>query len=72
MREIPVTQLASRTDELLAYAADQPEWTLKLATEKLAPRIVADIFNLITIGDGLVGADRIAPAQQVVDFVGDD
>ena len=35
--------------------ADQTEWTLKLSTEKLAPRVIADIFNLVTIGDGLVG-----------------
>src|ERR1051326_7228348 len=55
LREIPINSLANRTDELLAYVADQPDWALKLATEKLAPRIIAEIFNLVTIGDGLLG-----------------
>ena len=55
LREIPAAELAHRTDELLAYNAAQPDWSLTLATERLAPRIGADIFNLITIGDGVVG-----------------
>src|SRR5205807_3352590 len=55
LREIPVANLANRSDELLAYVADQPDWSLKLSTEKLAPRIVADVFNLVTVGDGLLG-----------------
>src|SRR5439155_2795956 len=55
LREIPVAQLANRSDELLAYIGDQPDWALKLSTEKLAPRVIADIFNLVTIGDGLLG-----------------
>ncbi|MGP8201839.1 MAG: type II secretion system protein [Limisphaerales bacterium] len=55
LREIPAAELAHRTDELLAYSAAQPDWNLTLATERLAPRIGADIFNLITIGDGVVG-----------------
>jgi len=55
LREIPVTQLSPRADESLAFAADQADWTLKLACERLSSRIVADVFNLVTIGDGLVG-----------------
>jgi type II secretory pathway pseudopilin PulG len=55
LREIPAAQLPNRADELLAYSAAQPDWSLTLATERLAPRIGADIFNLITIGDGVVG-----------------
>jgi competence protein ComGC len=55
LREIPVSTLPSRTDELLAFTADQSGWSLALSTERLAPRVVADILNLITIGDGLVG-----------------
>jgi len=54
-REIPVTKLAGRADDLLAYTADQPDWKLSLATERLEARVVADIFNLVTIGDGIVG-----------------
>jgi prepilin-type processing-associated H-X9-DG protein len=55
LREIPITSLAARSDELLAYAADQANWKLKLACERLTSRVVADVFNLVTIGDGLVG-----------------
>ncbi|MBU6398727.1 MAG: hypothetical protein KGS61_00280 [Verrucomicrobia bacterium] len=55
LREVPAASLAGRTDELLAYAADQADWSLRLDAERLAPRIVADVFNLVTIGDGLVG-----------------
>ncbi|PYM16646.1 MAG: hypothetical protein DME18_00960 [Verrucomicrobia bacterium] len=55
LREIPIANLTDRSDELLAYVADQPDWSLKLSTEKPAPRVVADIFNLVTIGDGLLG-----------------
>lgn len=55
LREIPIDRLSQRTDELLAYQSDQQDWRLTLATEKLTPRVVADIFNLVTVGDGLVG-----------------
>ncbi len=55
LREIPVNRLPARTDELLAYTADNAEWKLALSTERLAARVVAEIFNLVTIGDGLVG-----------------
>lgn len=55
LREIPIDRLSQRTDELLAYQSDQPDWRLTLSTEKLTPRVVADIFNLVTVGDGLVG-----------------
>ncbi len=55
LREIPVAQLPTRSDEVLAFTAAQPDWNLTLASERLPARIGADIFNLITIGDGLVG-----------------
>ncbi len=55
LREIPVNRLPDRADEILAYTADQPDWQLAIASEKLAARIVADVFNLVTIGDGIVG-----------------
>ncbi len=55
LREIPANRLANRTDELLAYDSDQPDWKLTLASERLAARVVADVFNLVTIGDGIVG-----------------
>lgn len=55
-REIPVTQLSQRAgDEALAFTADAPDWRLVLATERLPARVVAEVFNLVTVGDGLVG-----------------
>jgi hypothetical protein len=48
LREIPVRDLQRRTgatpvlpsDELLAYTTEQPDWTLSVASERLAARIV--------------------------------
>ena len=55
LREIPVNRLPARTDELLAYTADAAEWKLSLSAERLSARVIAEIFNLVTVGDGLVG-----------------
>ncbi len=55
LREVPVNTLLPRTDELLAFTGERADWRLILATEKLSPRIVSEIFNLVTVGDGLVG-----------------
>jgi type II secretory pathway pseudopilin PulG len=55
LREVPITSLPNRSDELLAFVSEQPDWTLTLAAEKLAPRVVAEVFNVITVGDGVVG-----------------
>lgn len=55
LREIPINRLANRADELLAYQADGAEWKLTLSAERLAARVIAEIFNLVTVGDGLVG-----------------
>ncbi|HWQ90462.1 MAG TPA: hypothetical protein VN673_02235, partial [Clostridia bacterium] len=55
LREVAVSSLPARTDELLAFVSEQAGWTLSLDAERLAPRVVAEVFNLITIGDGLVG-----------------
>ena len=55
LREVPVTSLPSRSDELLAFVSEQPDWKLTLAAEKLSPRVVAEVFNLVTVGDGVVG-----------------
>ncbi|MBI5801701.1 MAG: hypothetical protein HZA92_13390 [Verrucomicrobia bacterium] len=55
-REIPIAQLSQRAgDEALAFAAEAPDWKLALATERLPARVVAEVFNLVTVGDGLVG-----------------
>ena len=55
LREIPVNQLPDHTEEILAYTAEQPDWQLSVASECLAARVVANVFNLVTIGDGIVG-----------------
>jgi len=56
LREVPVTSLSSRGgDELLAFTGERADWKLTLAAEKLSARVIAEVFNLITIGDGLVG-----------------
>ena len=55
LREVPITSLPNRSDELLAFVSEQPDWKLTLAAEKLAPRVVAEVFNLVTVGNGVVG-----------------
>jgi len=55
LREIPINHLADQSNEIFAYDAGLPDWQLSIAGEKLAPRVVADVFNLVTIGDGIVG-----------------
>ena len=55
LREIPIHSLPNRSDELLAFSSEQADWKLTLAAEKLFARVVAEVFNLVTIGDGLVG-----------------
>jgi type II secretory pathway pseudopilin PulG len=61
LREVPIRVLSSRSgtpggpEEALGYRGEQADWRLSLATERLAARVVAEIFNLITIGDGIVG-----------------
>jgi type II secretory pathway pseudopilin PulG len=56
LREMPITALANRSDELLAFASEQADWKLTLAAEKLAPRVIAEVFDLVTVGDGVVGS----------------
>lgn len=51
-REIPA---AVDQEEILAYRADQGGWSAVVGFERLAARIVAEVFNLVTIGDGSVG-----------------
>jgi hypothetical protein len=55
VREIPVNRLTAKPDEILAFTADQPDWNVSIACERLAARVVADVFNLATVADGIVG-----------------
>lgn len=54
-RELPVGALPGRTDELLAFRADRADWRVELAANRMEARVVADVFNLVTVGDGVVG-----------------
>lgn len=69
VRELPINQLSNRHDESLAFVSTQAGWRVTLATERLAPRILADTFNLVTVGEGLIGgsaAIRFALVNQGV------
>lgn len=55
MREVPVTAAQMSTGRLLAYASDQGDWVAKISVEKLLPRVIAEVVNLISIGDGIIG-----------------
>ena len=55
LREVPITSLPNRSDELLAFASEQADWKLTLAAEKLSARVVAEVFDLVTVGNGVVG-----------------
>jgi prepilin-type processing-associated H-X9-DG protein len=59
LREIPVDQLPDHSTEILAYTAAQSGWNLSIGTECLAAHVVADVFNLATIGDGIIGGSAI-------------
>jgi len=55
VREVSVAALPNHQDEQLAFRAETGDWQIVVSAETLAPRLVAEVFNLITLGDGLVG-----------------
>jgi type II secretory pathway pseudopilin PulG len=55
LREVSIASLTNRVDEWLGFAGEQPDWKLTLGAERLSARIVAEVFNLVAVGDGLVG-----------------
>jgi prepilin-type processing-associated H-X9-DG protein len=59
LHEIPVDRLPDRSNEILAYTAVQSGWNLSIGTERLAAHVIADVFNLTTIGDGIAGGSAI-------------
>ena len=53
---MPINSLPERTDESLAFASEQRGLEpVALRRKNWPPRVVAEVFNLVTIGDGLVG-----------------
>ncbi|MFH0953245.1 MAG: hypothetical protein V1873_02835 [Verrucomicrobiota bacterium] len=69
LRPIAVSALAARRgDEALAFEFRGAAWTLALKTEALASRVTAEVFNLVTIGDGFLGGS--ATINYVVEKAG--
>ena len=40
---------------MLAFASTQADWSVTFGVEKLDAQIIAEVFNLVTVGDGLLG-----------------
>ena len=40
---------------VLAFASTQADWSVTFGVEKLDAQIIAEVFNLVTVGDGLLG-----------------
>ena len=40
---------------MLAFQALQPDWSVAVEINKLQARVTAEVFNLVTFGDGLLG-----------------
>jgi hypothetical protein len=55
LRELPIALLPVRGDATLAYQAEQADWSLVLRADRLQPKVTAEVFNLIAVGDGLLG-----------------
>ena len=47
-------EVAAGAAEALAFAATQPDWSVTLSAEPLKAIVTAEVFNLATIGDGLL------------------
>lgn len=54
-RSVPVANASWSAGATLAFEFRKSDWTISLKTEVLKPRITAQVFNLITIGDGFMG-----------------
>lgn len=57
LREVPISQVrgGNQVGDGLAFETEQGNWKLTMNTERLPARVTADVFNLLTIGDGIVG-----------------
>lgn len=47
-------EVAAGAAEALAFAATQPDWSVTFSAEHLKAIVTAEVFNLATIGDGLL------------------
>ncbi|MBT5322633.1 MAG: hypothetical protein HOL43_09730, partial [Verrucomicrobiales bacterium] len=47
-------EVAAGAAEALAFAATQPDWSVTFSAEPLKAIVTAEVFNLATIGDGLL------------------
>ncbi|MCF7708542.1 MAG: type II secretion system GspH family protein [Verrucomicrobia bacterium] len=57
--EIPADNLENSSNELLAFSAYKPDWSIEFSAQRLEPRVVAEVFNLLTMGDGLMGGSAV-------------
>ncbi len=49
------SQSVTSQDPQLAFRADGVPWKITLSPDRLNSRLVAEVFNLVTMGDGMVG-----------------
>ncbi|MBC8324664.1 MAG: toxin-antitoxin system YwqK family antitoxin [Verrucomicrobia subdivision 3 bacterium] len=47
-------EIAAGAAEALAFTATQPDWSVTFSAERLEAIVTAEVFNLATIGDGLL------------------
>ena len=52
--ELPPPFFANATDVALAFRYFTPPWSLGLAVERVEPRVIAEVFNFVTIGENLM------------------
>lgn len=58
-REVAATLLPGRSQEGLAFRSENRVWQIEVGAEKLTSRVVAEVFDLLTIGDGVVGGSAV-------------
>lgn len=52
--ELPQPFFSNTADIALAFKYFSPPWSLSLTAEKVEPRVIAEVFNFVTIGENLM------------------
>jgi hypothetical protein len=58
--ELPQPFFAHAQDVALAFKYVAPPWSLGLAVERVEPRVIAEVFNFVTIGENLLQVSATA------------
>ncbi|MBT3296094.1 MAG: hypothetical protein HN383_12545 [Verrucomicrobia bacterium] len=58
-REIPPASLDRSGREVLGYRSEAEDWLVVLKGDRLASRLMAEVFNLVTVGDGQVSGSAV-------------